>query len=61
MADVEIPFGDKPADTAVLLLAAAESLDLPVESVRTGAGVFVVSEEIADEAGLGEKPKPKRK
>ena len=40
MSDQKIPFGDKPSDTAVLLLAAASALNLDARVVRTGAGVF---------------------
>jgi len=57
MADVKIPFGEKSGETAVLLLAAAESLGRHRREVRTNIGFFVVDEEIANEAGLGESPK----
>lgn len=53
MADVEVPFGDDPGETATLLLAAAEDLELPAGAVRTtGDGLFVVPAEVADKAGL---------
>lgn len=61
MADVKIPFGEKASDTAVLLLAAAETLDRPVTDVRTVQGAFLVDEEIANEAGFGEKKKAAKK
>lgn len=58
---VEIPFGGKNAETATLLLAAAEDLGLdPQVEVRTTDSAFVVSEEVADKAGLGEE-KPAKK
>lgn len=60
MGDVKIPFGDKNGETAVLLLAAAEDLGLDPAEVRATTGAFVVSEEIANAAGLGEK-KPAKK
>jgi hypothetical protein len=64
---VEVQFGDKPGDTAVLLLAAAETLGLEQSVVKTGTGVFIVPPEVAEEAGLGpssgeqekEEPEPK--
>jgi ribonuclease E len=52
MGDVTIDFGEKNSENAILLLGAAEALGLPATSVRTGQGKFVVSEEIAVEAGL---------
>lgn len=57
MADVKIPFGDNDRETAILLLAAAVSLGRERHEVRTNVGSFVVDEEIANEAGLGEKKK----
>lgn len=56
MSDVEIGFGENRSETAILLLASAEKLGLPAESVRTSSDGFVVSEELADDAGFGEKP-----
>jgi hypothetical protein len=61
MADVEIPFGEKNKENAVLLLAAAKTLGREKFEVRTGQGKFVVDEEIAIEAGLIEKPKAEKK
>lgn len=59
---VEIPFGDSNSDNATLLLAAAEDLGLdPAVEVRTTTESFVVSQEVADKAGLGEKPKKAEK
>lgn len=60
MADVKIPFGDNNKETAILLLAAAESLGRGQWEVRTNVGFFVVDEEIANEAGLGEKGPTKK-
>lgn len=59
---VEIPFDDDPSKQATLLLAAAEDLDLDQSEVRTTGGGFLVSEEIANKAGLapteeGDEPK----
>jgi topoisomerase IA-like protein len=59
MGDVKISFGDHNRDLAIELLAAAESLGLDQSEVRTTTGAFVVSEEIANEAGYGEKPAKK--
>jgi len=53
MSDVEIPFGDKPSETATLLLAAAMEKDGNTSAVRTSEGAFVVPEEIAKAAGFG--------
>jgi len=46
----EVPFGDNPAETATLLLAAAEELDLDQSVVQTGEGVFLVPEEVNEQA-----------
>lgn len=52
----EIPFGDNSADTATLLLAAAEKLNLdPGVVVTTSDGTFVVPNAVAQEAGYGAK------
>ncbi len=48
------------ADKAVLLLAAAEDLDLDPSVVRTTTKGYLVPEEVADKAGLGEE-KPAKK
>lgn len=64
---VEIPFGDDTADTATLLLAAAEDLDLDPGVVGTVTGAFVVPKEVADKAGVAygsgepEEPPPAKK
>jgi hypothetical protein len=58
--EVEVEFGEKPDETAILLLAAAEELDLPADVVRTGGGVFMVPEEVK-EAAFGEKKKAAKK
>lgn len=47
---VEIPFGDNARDTAVLLLAAAEDLDLDRSVVATKTGAFVVPKKVAKKA-----------
>lgn len=48
---VEIPFGEKPVETATLLLAAAEELGLPAFVVATTSkGTFVVPSEVNDKA-----------
>ncbi len=53
---VEVPFGDNASDTAVLLLAAADDLDLPSEVVRTsGDAVFLVPAEVAKKAKVDTK------
>lgn len=52
MTNVEVPFGAKPQDTAVLLLAAAEQNGGDPSVVRTTTGAFVVPEEIAEAAGV---------
>lgn len=51
MNEVEVPYGDKPEETAVLLLAAAEELDLDPWVVRTvGGDVFMVPESVKAKA-----------
>jgi hypothetical protein len=53
MADVEVPYGESASDTATLLLAAAENLELAPGVVQTTSdGVFLVPEEVAKKAGL---------
>jgi len=48
---VEVSFSANNEETAVLLLAAAEELDLdPAVAVRTSEGNFVVPKEVADKA-----------
>lgn len=47
---VEIPFGDKNAENATLLLAAAEELGLDPHVVRTVEGGFSVPKEVHDKA-----------
>lgn len=60
MTDVNIEGHD--SDTAVLLLAAAEELDLDPGVVRTTTSGFLVPEEVANKAGLGEEePKAAKK
>lgn len=59
---VEVPFGDKPSETATLLLAAAEELDLDANVVGTSDnGIFRVPQEVADQAGFGEEKAPAKK
>jgi len=48
--EVEVPFGDNPTETAVLLLAAAEESGVDQSVVRTGTGVFYAPKSIADKA-----------
>jgi fatty acid-binding protein DegV len=48
---IAVPFGDKPSDTATLLLAAAEELGDQTQ-VRTGSGVFYVPRGLAKKAGV---------
>jgi hypothetical protein len=50
---VEIPFDDDASEVAVLLLAAAEDLDLDPGVVRTVTGAFLVPQQVADKAGMG--------
>lgn len=52
--EVRVPYGDNAADTATLLLAAAEELDQQASVVtnRAGYGEFVTSEEVAKKAGV---------
>ena len=57
---VEVPFDDNPTDQAVLLLAAAEELDLDQSVVATGEGMFVVPQEVHDKA-FGKKKAPAKK
>lgn len=63
---VEVPFGDVASETATLLLAAAEELDLPADVVQTNSdGAFVVPAEVAEKAKAGgdsdEEKKPAKK
>ena len=53
MSNVEIAFGENPAETAVLLLAAAEETGAGPAAVRTTSfRSFMVPEEVAKKAGL---------
>jgi hypothetical protein len=53
MSNVKVKYGDNAAGVASQLLAAARSLDLETSVVQTTSdGVFLVPEEVADEAGL---------
>jgi hypothetical protein len=49
-----VRFGEKPGETATLLLAAAEELDLDpsVVQVHSDTQMFVVPEEVQKKAGL---------
>lgn len=47
---VEVPFEGKAADKAVLLLAAAEELDLPASVIQTKTGAFLVPGEVEEKA-----------
>jgi hypothetical protein len=50
MGDVRVAFSANNAETATLLLAAAEDLELGSAVVRTEESNFVVPEEVADKA-----------
>lgn len=54
MSDVKVPYGKKAGDTATLLLAAAEELEMDASVVRTNSieSAFVVPEEVAKKAGV---------
>lgn len=53
MSQVKVQYGDKPAETAQKLLDAAEALDQDASVVETTSdGVFLVPEDVADEAGV---------
>ena len=52
MSDVQIE--GRSAEKATLLLAAVEELGLDASVVRTTSGGYVVPEDVADAAGLGE-------
>lgn len=57
--ETEVPFGDKPSETATLLLAAAEDLGLEPFVVRVNEGVFLVPPEVAEKASSDNKPAEK--
>lgn len=57
--EVVVPFGDNREETAVLLLAAAEEAGVDPSVVRTGSFEFFVPKEIAEAAGVGDKPAKK--
>ena len=52
--DVKVAYGDSAKDTATLLLAAAEELDLDPGVVRTSPfdSAFLAPEEVAKKAGV---------
>jgi len=51
--EVEVAFGDEPSDTATLLLAAAEDLELEPGVVKTtSTGTFIVPSDVAKKAGV---------
>lgn len=52
MGDVQVAVGEKPGDTATLLLAAAEGKGGPDVVRYSPLGHFTVPQEVADEAGL---------
>jgi hypothetical protein len=60
VTDVEVPF-DNPGDQAVLLLAAAEELDLGAGAVKTSEGKFIVPEEVYQRAFPEKQEAPERK
>jgi hypothetical protein len=53
--EVKVPFDANPTDQAVLLLAAAEELDLGPSAVKTSEGAFIVPEEVHQRAFPPEK------
>lgn len=55
--DIKVPFEGEASDRAVLLLAAAEELNLPASVVRTSLGGFLVPEEVEDKAFGGKYAK----
>jgi topoisomerase IA-like protein len=56
---IEVPFAGEARDRAVLLLAAAEDLDLDQQAVvQTRTGAFYVPQEVAEKAGLYESDEP---
>lgn len=61
MSDTEVPFGDDISDQAVLLLAAAQELDLPAEVVRTGSAVFIAPDEVVERAFGNRDKAPQKK
>lgn len=61
-SEVEVEYGEKPSDTAVLLLAAAEELGLSADVVKTREGGFLVPAEVNEQAfGKREAEKPTAK
>lgn len=51
MTNVNVPYGESAADTATLLLASAQELELPADVVLTTSdGSFSVPEEVAKKA-----------
>lgn len=50
--EVEVPFGEDAGETATLLLAAAEDLELDPGVVRTGTGVFLAPPDVVKKAGV---------
>lgn len=57
--EVEVAFSANNQETAVLLLAAAEDLELDPSVVRTAEGKFVVPQEVSDKAfGKGKTEAP---
>lgn len=53
MTDVVVPYGDSAAETATLLLAAAEKAGEDASVVRTGSyGSFYAPEKLAKDAGV---------
>jgi hypothetical protein len=62
MGDVFVSNGDSAEETAILLLAAAEALELPYDHVRAqGGGGFMVDSKVADKAGVDYEGKPAKK
>lgn len=60
--EVGVPYGDNPAETATLLLAAAEALGLEPHVVRVTSELeFMVPVEVNEKAFAHEKKVPAKK
>ena len=47
---VGIPYGPKPTEQAILLLAAAEEMGLPADVINIGGNGFVAPAQVAERA-----------
>jgi hypothetical protein len=61
MSEITVPFNENPSDQAVLLLAAAEELELGSAAVKTSEGSFIVPQEVYDRAFGEESKAPAKK